>query len=186
MITVQKKDFIELFNIACDNWKIKFLNKFTNNLFINETLDFDESFLEEMEAACNTQQQKKLFSQIFKEYKKNDLFAITNISEVCKKLNITELKKKDFSLFGNLATKMLAYWQIKQLELLFNGTWIADWSNSNQYKYYPIFNKVAGGWVFSGSVSHHSTCYGAVGFYKDEKTSDYIGKNFIEIYKNLL
>ena len=186
MITVKKKDFIKLFNIACDGWKIKFLNKFNNKLFIDETLDFDELFLEQMEIACNNNEQKELFYKIFKEYKKNDLFSITNFTKVCKKLNIIELNKKDFSVFDKLADKMLAYWQIKQLESLFNNTWIPDWNNLDQRKWYPYFIKNAYGWVFNNSNNHNSYCYGGVGFYKDQKTSDHIGKNFKDIYIKIL
>jgi len=116
-----------------------------------------------------------------------DLFSITTYGEVCKALKEKSYSLKDFEWADEEdAEKLLAFAQLKQIERLYNENWIKDWSNKNQYKYYPYFTlNGSGGLVFYFSSSYHYTCSGQVGFFKDQKTSDYVGKTFISIYEKL-
>lgn len=108
---------------------------------------------------------------------------------------------KDISLFDrikdysdvykelNEEEKQSPFDKIKQIERLFNGSWKKDRNNINQEKWYPYFYIVSGSLVFSvSSCRHHrsSIFSGQVGFYKDEKTSDFIGKTFIKIYEEIM
>lgn len=106
--------------------------------------------------------------------KEDDLFSIISYSQVCKLLKEEELS--------------CPYAKIKQIEKLYNGIWKKDWNNLQQYKYYPYFNLNAsyGQVGFHGSNSRASNAYGQVAFYKDRKTSDYVGKTFWLIYKEIL
>ena len=114
-----------------------------------------------------------------------DLFKITSYKEVCKALDEQEYTENDFENTYD-CEKVLAFAQLKQIERLYNGNWIKDWSNKNQYKYYPYFTlNSSGGLVFYISYYCYRTCFGPVGFFKDQKTSDYIGKTFISIYEKL-
>lgn len=114
----------------------------------------------------------KIREMVIQQPKTKDLFSITSYSEVCK-----ELKEKE---------ETCPYKKIKQIEKLFNGSWIKDWTNRNQAKYYPYFEyQSAGGLVFFVSLCLYYCSYGQVAFYKDKATSDYVGKTFIDIYKEL-
>lgn len=182
MIKIKKSSFSKLYHSACDSWKSKFDEKFKKQL-LSEELEFEESFLDEMERACNNNQ-LKIFKSIFKEYQKDDSFSIKTYKEVCKELKIKELTLKDFKQFGKDASKMLSFHKIKNLERLFNGNWKADWNNSSQYKYYPYFTKSSGSGWSVGSVASYCVYWfgGSVGFYLDEKTALHIGNNFKDIY----
>ena len=116
-----------------------------------------------------------------------DLFKITSYKEVCKALDEQEYTENNFENTYD-CEKLLAFAKLKQIERLYNGNWVKDWSNKNQYKYYPYFTlNSSGGLVFSFSCHYCFIliCCGQVGFFKDQKTSDYIGKTFISIYEKL-
>ena len=130
-----------------------------------------EKALEKLESYVSEEMDKirKLAKQ---EVKLKDLFSIVTYSEVCK-----ELKEKE---------KTCPYKKIKQIEKLFNGEWKKDWLDRNQQKWYPWFEYKAGrGLVFDASVYHDYCSSGQVAFYKDKLTSDHIGKNFLDIYKEI-
>src|SRR3990167_397182 len=112
---------------------------------------------------------------------------IKNYSDVCKKLDIEELDENDFKFLPKeKRAKQLSYHKIQNIATLFNGSWKPDWNISNQSKYYPYFqNKVGVGLVFDCSSYGYCSCSGAVSFYKDEETSNFIGKTFVDIYRVL-
>ncbi len=116
---------------------------------------------------------EKLRNEIESSTLDKDLFSITTYKEVCE-----QLKEKEESC---------PYKKIKQIEKLFNDTWKADWKDKKQYKYYPFFEIIAGhGLVFDCSLYGCDGCFGSVSYYKDEKTSKYCGKTFLDIYKAIL
>lgn len=106
--------------------------------------------------------------------KSKDIFTIITYKEVCE-----ELKEKE---------EICPYKKIKQLERLYNGTWKKDFNDKNQKKYYPYFNLDASSGLvgFYSSYCYYYFSFGQVGFYKDQKTSDYIGKTFWPIYKEFI
>ncbi len=104
--------------------------------------------------------------------KPGDLFSkIKNYSDVCSELGEDK--------------ETCPYKKIKQIEKLFNGNWIKDFSG-NQKNWYPYFEYKAGlGLVFCGSDDSYGYSYCVVAFYKDEKTSNFCGKTFQDIYNQL-
>jgi len=187
-IKIKKKEFQKLYNIACSTWQPKFDEKFKNFLF-EDYIEFDETFLKQMESAC-TPDQLKVFKVIFKEYLKEEvnLFTFDTYSKVCKALNEKEYTLKDFEFLSEeYRERQLATVQIHQIEKFFNQGWKADFKNRDQYKYYPYFEfEASGGVRFVGSHYFRYLFDGTVAFYKDQKTSDFVGKTFIDIYKTLI
>ncbi len=133
---------------------------------IEKRLDkLEEYVCDEMESI------RKLAKELPKE---KDLFSITTYKEVCELL-----KEKE---------ETCPYKKIKQIEKLYNGDWKKDWNNFDQRKHYPYFNfKASLGVVgFNGSYDAGYYSHGQVAFYKDQKTSDYVGKTFWLIYKEFI
>lgn len=93
---------------------------------------------------------------------------------------------KDVCYYLNEPLQILPYLQIKQIEKLFNGNWIKDFSN-NQENWFPYFNynKISGCLVFHGSYCQRSCSSGRVSFYKSQIISDFVGKTFADIYNKL-
>lgn len=119
--------------------------------------------------------------------KSDDLFNITTYKEVCKKLKEKELTLKDYTFLPeNRRKKALAQGKIQQLEALFNGTWKVKF-DGNQKNWFPCFTiyDVGSGWVFHHSGYDCGYYSAQVGFFKDKETSDFIGNNFKDIYRDL-
>jgi len=100
-----------------------------------------------------------------------DLFHITTYRQVCEYLNEKQ--------------ETCPHKKIKQLEKCFNQDWIKDWNNEKQYKWYPYFVFQGGLLVFNHSSARLSDFVGCVGLFKDEKTSNHIGKYFVDIYQQI-
>jgi len=188
-IKIKKSEFQKLYKVACDGWKTKFNEKFKHQLFDDE-LEFEESFIEEMEKACDSSrpEQLKTLKSIFKAYIKENIFSqIRNYSDVCKALKIKELTISDFKAFGEEAKKMLAFHKIKNIEKLFNETWKPNFIDGSQYKYYPYFTANKNGGLGFGDCScYYSGFCGRVGLFKDSKTATFVGKTFTDIYQDLI
>ena len=121
--------------------------------------------------------------------KPKDLFSIIeNYSDVCKELGESEFTEADFDNVGNdYSQKLLDFAKIQQISKLFNGDWKPNWKDSNERKWFPYFEiKASGGFGFSFSGYHDYYTFSAVAFYKDQKTSDFIGKKFSDIYEKLI
>lgn len=184
MIKIKKKEFQKLYQIACDGWKNKFNEKFKSNLF-SDSIEFEQSFIIEMKSAC-TKEQLPVFNKIFEKHlpKEENLFDVTTYSEVCKRLNEKEYNIKDFEQFGILTNRLFNITKILQIAKFFNGDWVSKFDGV-QYNYYPWFTDGGGGFIFCGSGYADSFFCSMVAYYKDSKTSDHVGKHFIDIYKEL-
>jgi len=115
---------------------------------------------------------------------KNDLSLKIELDE---DFLITNVKNyNDVCNYLKEPLELLPYLQIKQIERLFNGSWVKNFS-IDQNNYYPYFtyDKTSGYLVFFGSRSGSSGSAGQVAFYKNEKISDYVGETFIDIYNKL-
>lgn len=110
-----------------------------------------------------------------------DLFSITTYTEVCKLLGIKEKILKDFSTI-----KEYRYHQILNIQKLYN-------SDSKFNYYYPYFTKFRTKLIFECSFYYHYygfSTYNSVkpeiAYFKNNKTSDYVGKIFKFIYEDLI
>lgn len=63
IVTIKKSDFKPLYDIACPEWKSKF-NAFLIPFHFQDTIPFEEKFIEEMRKAC-TSSQIPVFESIF-------------------------------------------------------------------------------------------------------------------------
>lgn len=125
----------------------------------------------ELEKQANNLQREldKLKAQIQK-CEKVDLFSIASYKELCKLTKEKELTCSDYE-----DEQMLAFAQIKQIQRLYNG-------DSKNNIWCPYFYASGG---FRVSLRGGYCCGGLVGFYKDKKTSDFIGRTFESIYKKI-
>lgn len=110
---------------------------------------------------------------------------VDTYEKVCKELGEKELTINDFNhLPEYLRNKSLIICKLNQIGKLFNGDWKVNISDKNQQKYYPYFEIKAGfGMVFYNSSYSYSCLSGRLDYFKDEKTAIFVGKNFINLYK---
>jgi hypothetical protein len=84
-------------------------------------------------------------------------------------------------------TGAAAFYQLEIICKALNEGWTPDWSDEDQYKYYPWFAFRGGRFVFDGV--HYYCANSSLGSrlcYKDEKIAEYAGKTFIDLYQKML
>lgn len=115
----------------------------------------------------------------------DNLFAgIESYTDMCEAFGEEELTIADFDFLPKeTRKKTLATERIRQAERLFNGNWKTKWGNSNHYNYYPVFYNNRGGWSFTFSYYRCDGSSGQVAYFKDKKTSDFVGTLLLEEYK---
>ena len=113
--------------------------------------------------------------------------GIDTYEKVCKQLGEKELTINDFNhLPEHLRHKNLIFSKLQQVGKLFNGDWKPNIIDRNQKKHYPYFEITAdGGLVYDASFYDYDGYYGHVVYFKDEKIAMYIGKTFINLYKEI-
>lgn len=88
-------------------------------------------------------------------------------------------------------TSMLASVALAKLSIIakaLNEGWQPDWSDDDQYKYYPWFNKLASARGFSYYGYDCAYSYSGVGsrlVYKTSELAEYAGKQFNQLYNDL-
>jgi hypothetical protein len=184
MIIVKKNEFEKLYSIACDTWKEKFKNLLKDFIF-SDNIEFKEEFIEEMRKAC-TADQLTIFNEIFKDYIPKNLFeGISDYKSFCIKSNHSELILSDFKHSID-PKRAFALEKLEQIKQYFNKGIALDWDNHNQQKWYPWYYTGSGGLRFGRSYYHYRDFCGGVAFFIDQETSDFVGKTFIDIYKDLV
>lgn len=92
---------------------------------------------------------------------------------------------------AGLSDDEIAYRQVKYIARALNEGWEPDWTNSNQYKYRPLFKFNDASAV--GGFSYLDFAYGrsasAVGSrlcFKSSELAEYAGKQFLDIYRRFM
>ena len=81
-----------------------------------------------------------------------------------------------------------AFKKLKLIIKVINEDWVPDWNNTDEQKWYPWF-QVASGFGFSGSnydCTYSFTSVGSRLCFSSEEKSDYVAKQFIDLYKQFL
>ena len=154
------------------------------------TLKIDEDKALELYPTAS-KELKEIFHSTFGEdfFKPKSLFdKIKTYSDVCRELKEEEVTQDSFDCdlftYKEIA-QLIAFAKIKQIAKLFNRSWKVDLTDENQKKWYPYFEIRSSGLGFNGSYYDNWCVDGQVAFYPNQKISDFIGKTFIDIYKDL-
>lgn len=124
----------------------------------------------------------------FKETPKDITERIKTFTDVLEHLNIDE---DDFvDRIEDMTEDEAAYVKIKLIVRTLNEGWVPDWSNSNQYKYYPWFRMgsssgVGFSFYVDGNGDTISNCGSRLCF-KSRELAVYAGEQFENIYKDYL
>lgn len=111
---------------------------------------------------------------------------IKSFEDVLKEKNMT---LEDFNeLNEDLEPDEVAYRKIKLIAKVLNEGWTPDWSNSNEYKYYPWFKmgSPSGVWFsyFDYDVWSARSTVGSRLCFKSRELAEYAGKQFESLYKD--
>ena len=119
-----------------------------------------------------------------------DYKTIKTFEDACKKLNLDPTKLPDVSGIPEEFTKpIIAAYKLYVIYKAINNGWVPDWSNWDQYKYYPWFKVLSSGFGFSHSLYIYANTVTTVGSRLCTDTSEkaeYIGKQFEALYQEYL
>lgn len=112
---------------------------------------------------------------------------------VCEKLNISPDLLPDVSLLEEKDRKnVIAYYKLTKVAEALNDGWVPDWSNSDEYKYYPYFDmnpEGGSGFSFFGTFYTGWFATGVVGSrlcYRTRALAKHAGEVFIDLYRDFL
>jgi hypothetical protein len=130
--------------------------------------------------------QQKLIDEYGAEsFKPNDFENIKTFEDACKALMISP--DEVFTVADS--DDEVAYKKLKVIVAAINNGWKPDWSDGNQYKYYPYFKVLPWGSGFSNSDSYYTGTDTSVGsrlcFESSEKAM-YAASQFEDLYKQFL
>jgi len=119
-----------------------------------------------------------------------DFTAIKSFEDACKKANEDPSLLPVVSLLSEEHRKaIIAYYKLIIIFKAINNGWTPDWSNWNQYKYYPWYRVLSSGFGFHGSDCLCTGASTAVGSRLCTETSEkavYIAKQFESVYMDYL
>lgn len=82
-----------------------------------------------------------------------------------------------------------AYKKLKRIVRAINGGWTPDFSNANQFKYYPWLSVLSSGLGFSSAYCTYAHTYSSVGSrlcFESSEKCEYVVKQFENLYRDLL
>jgi len=133
---------------------------------------------------------QKVLIETFGEnyFKKRDYTDIKTFADACEECGTTEEEFNERFASLGLDADTINYEKAKIVVKAINQGWTPDWSNSNQYKYWPYFN-LSSGFGFSDSVydfGNASTTVGSRLCFETKEKCTYAAKQFIDIYEQFL
>ena len=113
---------------------------------------------------------------------------IKTFEDACRELQINPGEKlilqNQVSVLANDLKSILAYAKLIIIARALNEGWVPDWSDSNQYKYYPWLEYKSGvGFSYGGCVVDNAlSCVGSRLCFKSKELAKYAAEQFGEIY----
>jgi hypothetical protein len=125
-----------------------------------------------------------------KRESKFDFKTIKTYEDACVKLGIDPDNVPDSSNIPDEFRKpIIAHYKLMIIYKAINNGWKPDWSNDNQWKYFPWFKVLSSGFGFSLSLFNYDITSTSVGSRLCTDTSEkarYIGEQFESEYREYL
>ena len=121
-------------------------------------------------------------------FKKREFTDIKTFADACEECGTTEEEFNERFANLGLDADTINYEKVKIVVKAINQGWTPDWSNSDQYKYWPYFN-LSSGFGFSDSTylcAYSTTNVGSRLCFETREKSNYAAQQFIDIYEQFL
>jgi len=195
--SISRADLTKLYGTACDGWKQRI-----GELALSQsggTIEVSNDLIYEAYEAANAAQ-KKMLTKHFEIVSNKITDRIKTWDDVVRELKLDEKKPSFTKSLSELIQKLLgiekskeelatiAFWKINKISQALNEGWKPDFTNYNQYKYYPYFERKKSGWVLCSDCFDFIDCafLGSGYFYKTRELAMYAGEQFLDIYKDYL
>jgi predicted flap endonuclease-1-like 5' DNA nuclease len=115
---------------------------------------------------------------------------VTTYNDACAVLGIEPDNEKVLTKLG-FTKDEIAYRKLKTITKALNEVWLPDWTNRDEYKYWPWFTYYGASAGFASAYTSIAASYAAahVGSrlcFKSRELAEYAGKQFIDIYNEYL
>jgi len=115
---------------------------------------------------------------------------VKTYADACAVLGIEPLNEEVFTKLG-FTKDEIAYRKLKTIAEALNEGWQPDWTNSNEYKYWPWFEYIRSSAGFGCAAAHYAatsacTAIGSRLCFKTRELATYAGKQFEAIYNDYL
>lgn len=138
------------------------------------------------------EQTKKLLRNLFGEntFSQKITDRVKTFEDACKVLHVDPndvLPPRVGKVMEPDLCSVAAYTKLILIARALNEGWKPDWTNGNEYKYYPYFDMSSGSALaYGGYVGWYSgSCVGSRLCYKTRELAEYAGKQFLSIYTDL-
>jgi hypothetical protein len=113
---------------------------------------------------------------------------IKSYEDACAELGIQPVDETELKRLG-FTDDELDYRKIKTITKALNEGWHADWSDEDQYKWYPWFRFSSGSFRFGATNYRDSYANAGVGSrlcFASDELAEYAGKQFEELYSSFI
>jgi hypothetical protein len=103
-----------------------------------------------------------------------------------------EIGEEPIADFGNATPDEIAYKKLKTVIKALNEGWEPDWRNRNEYKHWPLFyvdygaNESLACAKTNNAASYLNAYISSLLCFKSRKLAEYAGKQFIDLYNELI
>ena len=154
-----------------------------------KTLQITEKNARKLYAKASAEFRTTLEDTFGKEFfSMNITERIKTYEDACDELGEQPINEDLFRSAG-FTEDEINYRKIKTITRALNEVWVADYTNDKQEKWWPWFKVSSSGFVFRDTIYYSSYADAGGGSrlcFKDSDLAEYAGKQFTELYKNLI
>jgi ribonucleotide monophosphatase NagD (HAD superfamily) len=127
---------------------------------------------------------------VTKTFPKDTTKHIKSYNDACFVLGIEPENDDELTKLG-FTKDEISYRKLKTITRALNEDWRPDWTNSNEYKYWPwfVYDGASAGFAYanaSAAASHTSAAIGSRLCFKTRELAAFAGTQFIDIYNDLI
>lgn len=191
--TLTRKQLIELHGkFDCTTWKTNISEILSSNVLKTDSdlIEIEPKYLLVLTKE-GTDEQKKLVEKYGIKQSENIMVRVKTFEDA---LTIVGVKDEDEEELLNYSGKndnilsSIAHLKLSIIAKALNEGWKPDWSNSNEYKYYPWFKNVGSGsgWVYVGYDGWYALSnIGSRLCVNTSEKAKYMGTQFIGLYNQM-
>lgn len=181
MQKISRKDLGEIYPKVCSGWQTK-IEEHLSRFKFSDNIEVEDSLIQE--AYSEGDKDKKTLIKKYFNLPKDITDQVKTFDDI---LRLSGEAYDDVIPWRNPKTKeqksQNAFAKIQLITKVYNQGVELDWSNKNQYKYYPYFEKkTSGGWGLGG-VGVCCCAFGGFGdYFKTRELCEDAVNKFLDIY----
>lgn len=112
---------------------------------------------------------------------------IKTFEDACKTLKLNPAHFPDLSMISEkLRAALTAHFKLIIIAKALNKEWEPDWTNDNEYKWYPWFYMEKGFSYYGADYYFTASDVGSRLCFQTREMAEYAGKQFLELYKEYM